>query len=42
VDDQAAGTWFRDYWKRSHDDPDSLRSVFEAAQKSVAQKGEGR
>jgi len=40
VDDEAAAGWFRDYWKRSHDDPDSLRAVFES--KPVAQKGEGR
>lgn len=39
VDDEAAGAYFRDYWKRSHDDPDSLRTVFaKDPVKSVAQK----
>ena len=43
LDDEAASGWFRDYWKRSHDDPDSLVGVFaNDAPKSVAQKGPGR
>jgi tetratricopeptide (TPR) repeat protein len=40
LDDDAASRWFRDYWKRSHQDPDSLVGVFaDEAPKSVAQKG---
>jgi tetratricopeptide (TPR) repeat protein len=40
LDDEAASRWFRDYWKRSHEDPDSLMGVFAGeAPKSVAQKG---
>lgn len=42
-DDDAASRWFRDYWKRSHQDPDSLVGVFaDSAPKSVAQKGPSR
>jgi len=43
VDDEAASGWFQDYWKRSHEDPDSLRGVFaNPAPKSVAQKDASR
>jgi tetratricopeptide (TPR) repeat protein len=40
LDDDAASRWFREYWKRSHQDPDSLVGVFaDGAPKNVAQKG---
>jgi tetratricopeptide (TPR) repeat protein len=40
LDDAAASGWFRDYWKRSHEDPDSLLGVFaDDPPKNVAQKG---
>jgi tetratricopeptide (TPR) repeat protein len=43
LDDAAASGWFRDYWKRSHEDPDSLLGVFAAdPPKNVAQKGPDR
>ena len=29
LDDAAASRWFREYWKRSNDDPDNLAAVFD-------------
>jgi tetratricopeptide (TPR) repeat protein len=40
LDDAAAARWFKTYWKRSQDDPDSLLGVFSAGEPGgVAQKG---
>jgi tetratricopeptide (TPR) repeat protein len=42
-DDSAATAWFQRYWKRSHDDPDSLHGTFaERASNPVVEEGIGR
>ena len=39
-DDSAAASWFHSYWKRSHDDPDSLQGTLAVESSNAAvQKG---
>lgn len=42
-DDEAAAKWFRSYWERSHQDPDSLRSQIDLGEpRKLAREEDGR
>jgi tetratricopeptide (TPR) repeat protein len=42
-DDESAAKWFRSYWERSHQDPDSLRAQIELGEpKRLARDEDGR
>lgn len=42
LDDEAAAKWFRSYWERSHQDPDSLRGLFDPADPGRLAREEAR